>query len=97
MAYFLEQLILITLIFKFPTYTQLWAGIFAIMVITTASFQKFMLESRLKEISEATTEQKILLERASKVNKDLIKENKKLEQTVEGMKKFIEEYLEEER
>ena len=97
MAYFLEQLIFITLIFKFPIYTKFWAGIFAIIVITTASFQKLMLESRFKEITKTTTEQKILLERSSRVNRELVEKNKKLEKTIKNMKEFIEEYLEEKR
>jgi len=93
MLYFLEQLTLIFLIFKFPSYSPVWAGAFAIIVITTASFQKIMWESRLRNISETTTEQKVLIEQISEVNERLVKENKKLEKNVENMKKFIEESL----
>jgi len=95
-AYFLEQIALITLIFKYSAYTNFWASIFAVLVVTTAALQKLTSESRLKAISETTTEQKILLERASKINRKVISENKKLERTIENMQKFIEEYLEEE-
>jgi len=97
LVYFLEQLILITLIFKYNSYTYFWASAFAIIVITTASFQKLTSESRIKKISETTTEQKILLERISKINTDLTNKYEKSEKVTKNMKKFVEEYLEEKR
>ena len=96
LAYFLEQLILIFLIFKFSNYTEFWTSAFAIIIITTVSFQKFMLESRLKEINQTTTEQRILLERTSTINKHLTKDNEKLEKIVKSMGRFTEDVLEEE-
>lgn len=97
LAYFLEQLAFVILINKFSVNIPFWAGIFGILVVTTASFQKLMLESRFKEISETTTEQKILLERSSENIKELINKNKILEKTIGNMKEFILEWLEEER
>ena len=52
-----------------------------------------MWESRLRNISETTTEQKVLIEQISEVNEKLVKENKKLKKSVEDMKEFIEDYL----
>jgi len=90
MAYFLEQLALILLIFNVPSYTSIWAGMFALIVITTASFQKLMWESRLRRISETTTDQKLIIEQVSELNEILVKENKKLKKSTENMKELVE-------
>jgi len=93
LIYFIEQIILISLIFKFRIYTHFWASTFAVLVVTTASSQKLTYQSRLRTIDEATTEQRILLERASKINQDLVERNEKLEERIKDMKEFIDETL----
>ena len=92
-AYFVEQMIFIYLIFKFSGYAQIISGAFALIVITTASLQKLASESRLKKISEATIDQKVLLERTIKLNKEFVKRNRMLNKDIETMKGFTEETL----
>ena len=55
--YFLEQAIFIVLVFFYPEYNRLFVGFFALVVITTVSLQKIMMESRNKRIASHTSKQ----------------------------------------
>lgn len=50
--YFSEQLLLILLSVKYPQFINFWLGLFALVVITTASIQKLFMDSRDRKISE---------------------------------------------
>jgi len=54
--YLLEQLFLIYFLYLYPNYPSLIASIFAIVVITTVSIQKIMLDSKNKAVKEENTE-----------------------------------------
>ena len=56
LLYFLEQIFLIYFLFKFSSYVSEIVSIFAIVVITTISIQKTILDSKNKEIKEAYTD-----------------------------------------
>jgi uncharacterized membrane protein YjgN (DUF898 family) len=90
MAYFIEQLLLTLLISTTIFNPPFLAGIFAIIVITTASFQKLMGESRLKEISETSIEQNIIIDDVTKINDMIVAENEDLKITINNLRKFIE-------
>lgn len=92
-GYFIEELILTLLIFLYHENAPLWAGIFAIIIITTAAFQKLTWERRLDRISQASIEQKNFLDIIFEKNSSLIEENKKLKKSAEKMKDFIEELM----
>ena len=77
-AYFIEQLVLLILLEEFPGYTSIWVGIFSIIVITTASFQNLMWESRNKKISKETNYYERLCEGYKKISADLKKANGEL-------------------
>jgi len=93
LAYFIEQLLLTMLLAKTSLSPQLLAGIFAMIVITTASLQKLMLESRLKEISEKSVEQKTILDEIIEINDSLIVENKRRGEIIQNLKDFIKQLI----
>ena len=55
LLYFLEQILLIYFLFKLPEYTLEIVSIFAIVVITSISIQKTILDSKNNEIRDAYT------------------------------------------
>lgn len=56
LLYLLEQVLLIYFLFKLPEYTSEVVSIFAIVVITSISVQKTILDSKNKEIKDAYTD-----------------------------------------
>ena len=89
LAYFLEQMALIILFFKYPRYNDFWVSAFALIVLTTVSFQKLSMESRNKKISEATIEQKNIIDELVDINETLKEENIQLKETITKMNRFI--------
>ena len=78
-AYFLEQFMLIFLFFKYPEYSEFQVSIFALFVVTTASLQKLMMESRNRRLSKLTDKYFNLSNDLYKLNDEIIEENKFLE------------------
>ena len=50
--YFLEQAVFIVLVFFYPDYTRLLVGFFALVVVSTVSLQKIMMESKNRKLRE---------------------------------------------
>lgn len=97
MAYFLEQLLLIFLLAFSPFDKSFLIGIFALLVVSTASFQKLASESRIREISEASIEQSVIIDDVLGLNEKLIKDNRGLKKTIDKLKDFIKDLLEKQR
>ena len=57
--YFLEQILLIFFLIKYPKHPSIVASIFAIFIITTISIQKILLDSKNKAVKEENTKLKI--------------------------------------
>lgn len=91
--YFIEQVIFITISYFYQEYNVLLTGLFALIVVTTVSAQKVMLESKSKKISDYS---RSYIERAGMMREqyekeldnlreyasDLINENKKLQKDI---------------
>jgi len=54
--YFLEQVVLIYSLFEFPNYTTQIVSIFAIVIITTISIQKTILDSKNEETRKVSSD-----------------------------------------
>lgn len=67
MAYFVEQLALIILLVLEPERTTFWVSAFALLVITTASIQKFSMDSKDKKIRELNIILKYSSDRKSEI------------------------------
>lgn len=50
--YFIEQLILIILSYRYPEYMAFWLSSFALIVVTTVSLQKLLMDSKDKRVSD---------------------------------------------
>jgi len=70
-AYFMEQLTLITLLVLEPQKIIFWVSIFALLVITTASIQKLSMDSRDRKIRELNIKIKYSSERKSEIIENL--------------------------
>ena len=93
--YFVEQLCLIVLFFKYPQYNPFWVSAFALVVLTTVSLQKLYMESKDKKITKESVEQQGRVDLIINNEKKLIDENKRLEKRVEELKSFIDELIRE--
>ena len=91
LSYFLEQASLVIILARYSYNPQIVVGLFSIIVVTTAALQNRAWESRIKEISETTTEQKILIERTFTINQRLVEENTKLKENIKNLKEYIKE------
>lgn len=89
-AYFIEQVLFIILLFKYPSLFQFWVGLFATIVITTASFQNFTWESRVRKIRDHLSIQDSLLSRLRKLLNSIIHEKRKLKEKNEALIDFID-------
>lgn len=49
--YFVEQLILIVLSYRYPAYMAFWLSSFALIVVTTVSLQKLLMDSKDRQAS----------------------------------------------
>ncbi len=94
LAYFIEQFLLILLLFFKPQYADVWVASFALLVITTASIQKIAMDSRDRKIRELYTTYKSLvgyfldfIDRLKKENESLSEANKKLSSLINNSKK----------
>lgn len=56
LTYTLEQLLLIVLVYLFSDYIEILVTVFALIVITTFSFHKLVMESRIKLLEEEVLE-----------------------------------------
>ena len=88
--FFLEQILLILLVFYIfdaPPRLQMWISIFALIVVTTATLQKFIWEykyqSRSREIIDYSNEYNMVLSDIG----ILIDENKNLRNKLKNLKK----------
>lgn len=91
--YFIEQVIFIIISYFYQEYNILLTGLFALIVVTTVSAQKVMLESKSRKISDYS---RSYIERAGIMREqyeeeidnlrgyasDLINENKKLQKDI---------------
>jgi len=92
-AYFIEQIALTLLIRYYPNEIILWSGLMSIVVVTTASLQKVTSESRIRDISNITTKQHIVLHNMKKANEKILKDNMSLKESSGKMKEFAEKLL----
>jgi len=92
-AYFLEQLVLIVLLVVKPDQITFWVGSFALIVVTTASIQKVMMDSRDRKIRELYAASKNILEQTRDFNYDLIQENEELGKQNKRLSDFVSRKL----
>ena len=59
LIYTVQQLLLLLVILLFPEYSSIFSGIFALIVITTISFEKVCMESRYGWLEEKLTIQEM--------------------------------------
>ena len=94
--YFMEQAIFIVISYFYKDYNILLTGLFALIVISTVSAQKIMMESKSKKISEhsASSIEKAKLMKDEYDNEienlrefisDLIDDNKQLEKEIQKL------------
>jgi hypothetical protein len=89
LLYFVEQLALSYFIYE-KYNAQIIAGVFSIIIITTAAIQNKCWESRDQRIRKKTTEQKNLIDSSARENKKIIEKNKILETSLEKTTSFID-------
>ncbi|MBS3156769.1 hypothetical protein J4442_01185 [Candidatus Woesearchaeota archaeon] len=87
--YFLEQLILIYLILIKPENAHIYAGTFALLFITTISFEKICMESRYRTLNENTIIYQIELNELEKEYNVLVDENKRMKELLEQLQKEL--------
>ncbi len=83
--YFVEQTALIYLILIKPENAHIYAGVFALLFITTISFEKICMESRYRTLNENIIIHKIELNEIDKEYNFLVDENKKLRDLLKGL------------
>jgi len=74
--YFLEQFVFIVISFCYPEYSKLFVGLFALIVLTTISGNKLMMECKNKKLES--------------INKEIIFENKEIKNDYEGIIEDLE-------
>ena len=89
-AYFIQQFILILLLELKPNNAVLWVGLFALIVVTTASLQKLTMDSRDRELRDLQTLERHLKEQTESFNYELIEENDKLKAHLKKLSDYIE-------
>lgn len=94
LLYFIEQIALSYFIYLGYN-AQIIAGVFSIIIITTASLQNKCWGSRAKKIGEKFNEQNNLITLNNEQKKIVIEDNKKLKAQLEKSEKFIDEVFEE--
>ena len=92
-AYFIEQLVLIILLNIEPDKITFWAGIFALLVVTTASIQKLSLDSRDRKIRELYTITSRLNEQLEEFVEDLLVENQQLNLNKDKIINYLEKNI----
>ena len=99
-VYSLEQFLLILFLTWYPESTSFWVASFALVVITTASFQKLTSDSRNSKINELYSKHLQLnydlsdqFESCSQENSYLRNENIRLAKHIENLRKYIEKIL----
>ncbi len=74
-VYFTEQLTLFLLILLIPKYAYVFAGVFALLIITTISFEKICMESRYTVLNRDILFSETRRERSKKEYDLLAKDN----------------------
>lgn len=90
LIYFIEQIFLSYLIYS-EYNPQIVAGIFSIIIITTASVQNKCWESRTQKINETSIEQNTIIKNIQSENKNILQDNKTLSKKLKKAKEFIED------
>jgi hypothetical protein len=94
LIYFVEQIVLAYLIYsKYDP--QIVAGIFSIIIITTASIQNKCWESRAQKINAISIDQNIIIKNVQSDNNTILQENKTLREKLKIAREFIEEIYKE--
>lgn len=88
-AYFLEQLLLIILLIVEPEKITFLVSVFALLVVTTASVQKFSLDSKDRRIREVNIKLQDSSERKNEIIENLGKQNKDLSDYINKLEKGI--------
>lgn len=87
--YFIEQLVLIYLILIKPENAHIYAGIFALLFITTISFEKICMESRYRTLNENAIIYNVGLDEIDKEYNLVIKENKRMKELLKQLQKEL--------
>lgn len=87
--YFLEQLTLIYLILTKPENAHIYAGVFALLFITTISFEKISMESRYRTLNENSIIYQIELNELDKEYDVLVDENKRMKELLKQLQKEL--------
>lgn len=82
--YSAEQLILFILILIDSKNAHIYSGVFAILVISTISFEKICMESRYALLKQHTSEEESDRENLKREYDNLVRENKELIRVVES-------------
>lgn len=77
LIYTIQQLSLFVLVLLWSEYAPIFSGIFALVVITTLSFEKICMESRYQWLEQKLTKQEIERQRMIMEYNTLIKKVKK--------------------
>jgi hypothetical protein len=85
--YFFEQVLLFILTLVLPDYSYVFAGFFALILITTISFEKVCMESRYTHLTERTMITERQVENLQKAYSQLENENNLLMRQLRGSKK----------
>lgn len=88
-AYFLEQLLLIILLIVEPEKITFLVSVFALLVVTTASVQKFSLDSKDRRIREVNIKLQDSSEKKNEIIENLGKQNKDLSDYINKLEKGI--------
>lgn len=88
-AYFVQQFILIMLLEIKPNNAVLWVGLFALIVVTTASLQKLTMDSRDRELGKLLVVEKQIKEENEEFSLSLLEENEELKNQVKNLTNYI--------
>lgn len=83
MIYTLEQLTLFLLTLYFQRYSDKFAGVFALIFITTISFEKICMESRYRLLNESNATDQLENENIIKQYEFVLEENENLRRILE--------------
>lgn len=95
-----EQAIFSILFYSYKQYADIMVGLFALVVITTVSIEKLMMNRRVSKVSTLRDKYVNQFQKLMYKNKDVLREHKRLKETYDdlyGYVNYLEKKLEKKR
>ncbi len=93
LVYFLEQAVFILISYFYSPKNPLWIGMFALIVITTVSIEKVLMDSRNRRISKLLLKKSSLFDISISEKDKILLEYNKIKKEYEALLKVNEELI----